>query len=275
MNGIYRKAAQAAKYDVPVLIEGATGTGKEVMARFIHDQSSRMQEPFIPVNCATIPKDLAESHFFGNVKGAFTGADTDRPGFLKTADKGTLFLDEIGELPLDIQPKLLRALETGEFQPVGTVKTVKTDIRIIAATNRNLLEMTENGSFRSDLYQRITVVPLTIPPLKERREDIPLMLQFFLAKWNREYNQNRVLSAEALSMLTDYAWPRNVRELRNVVQQICCLTPSDEITAENLPDEILEYFNRKRPHSDLLIPLSDKGIDLRTMLNNIEAPLLP
>ena len=271
MQDIYQKAGQSAKYDVPVLIEGDTGTGKEVLARFIHDNSERSDKPFVPVNCAAVTRDLAESTFFGHVKGAFTGASANRPGYMKAADGGTLFLDEIGELPIDIQPKLLRALETGEFNPVGTVDTVRTDIRIIAATNRNLSEMIEQGTFRSDLYQRVNVVKLIIPPLRERKEDIPLLIQFFLSKWNNKYAQNRSLSAEALSMLTDYAWPRNVRELKSVVQQICCLSTVDELTVENMPDEILEFFKRKKPHSDLLIPLSDNGIDLRTMLNNIEA----
>ena len=176
----------------------------------------------------------------------FTGADKGRPGYLKSADGGSLFLDEIGELPRDIQPKLLRALENGEFQPVGTDECIKTNIRIITATNRNLSDMTADGSFREDLYQRINVVKLIIPPLKDRKDDVPLLLDFFLSKWNSQYNQQRYLTVGALSLLMDYPWPRNVRELKSVVQQICCLTTVDEITPENLPDEILEFFNRKK-----------------------------
>ena len=264
-------AAYSAEYDEPVLIEGATGTGKEVLARFINKNGSRSKEAFVPVNCAAINPELAESTLFGHIKGAYTGAISTRPGYFKTADGGTIFLDEIGELPLEIQPKLLRVLDYGEFQPVGSDKTIKVDVKLITATNRNLEEMVNDGLFREDLYQRINVLKFTIPPLQERPEDIPLLIEFFISKWNKTYGKSRELTPEALSMLTEYNWPRNVREVKSVIERLCCLTREDEISADLLPPEILKYFNRKSIHSDMLIPLPEEGLNLRTLLNSIEA----
>lgn len=271
LKDVYSQASVSAEYDAPVLIEGDTGTGKEVLARFIYNNGPRKNKAFVAVNCATINASLADSTLFGHVKGAFTGALTDRPGYFKSADGGTIFLDEIGELPLEIQPKLLRALDYGEFQQVGTDKTVNVDVRVIAATNRNLEEMIDEGSFRADLYQRINVLKFNIPPLSDRREDIPLLLDFFISDWNRKYGKDRRLSAEALSLLTSYSWPRNVRQIKAVIERLCCITITDEISSEILPAEILEYFNRMAAHADLLVPIPEGGLDLKTLLNSIEA----
>lgn len=219
-----------ADFDGNVIIEGESGSGKEIISRYLHKVSNRRSQAFIPVNCAAIPKDLFESEFFGYVSGAFTGAATKgKAGFFELADKGTLFLDEIGELPLGMQSKLMRAVETGEISPVGSNKMIKKDVRIISATNRDLLQMTKDGLFRSDFYYRLSVAPIFVPPLRERREDILALANYFLECLNRKRQTSKYLLAESQKTLLQYDWPGNIRELRNVVERAHVISRQDGI----------------------------------------------
>ncbi len=231
MSRVERVAASSAS----VLISGESGTGKEVIAKALHRRSERSGGPFVAVNCAAIPKDLIESELFGHLKGSFTGAIKDRKGKFSLADGGTLFLDEIGELPIDLQPKLLRALQEQAFEPVGGV-TETVDVRVIAASNRDLEEAMENGTFREDLYYRLAVVPLELPPLRERKEDIPLLLEFFLKKQQAEVGVS--FAPEVVAYLSEYSWPGNVRELENVVEQMLILRQGDRLQLADLPQRI-------------------------------------
>jgi chemotaxis protein methyltransferase CheR len=209
-----------ASLNVPVLLEGETGVGKELFASAIHDKSARKENSFIKVNCAAIPSELMESELFGYEKGAFTGAEKRKKGMFELADRGTLFLDEIGDLPLSLQPKLLRALEDGEIQLLGAEVFKKVNVRIVAATNRSLEEEVEKGRFRSDLYYRINVFPITIPPLRQRKSDIPLLVKAFVNSFNSQYHKDVVQISESLmDDLTSYSWPGNVRQLRNVIER--------------------------------------------------------
>jgi DNA-binding NtrC family response regulator len=225
------KAIQVvAPTDSAVLIQGETGTGKELVAHALHDQSSRSQRSFIEVNCAAIPATLLESELFGHEKGAFTGAIAQKMGRFERAHQGTLFLDEIGEIPLELQPKLLRALQEQEFERLGGNRTIRVDIRIIAATNRNLKQMVDEGKFRSDLYYRLNVFPLTVPPLRERREDIELLIRFFTQRYARKLNRTiDEIPSPALQALTQYDWPGNIRELQNVVERSVILSNGPEL----------------------------------------------
>lgn len=233
-------ALKAANYDSTVLITGESGTGKELIAKFIHSNSSRKDGPFIKVNCSAIPSELFESELFGYAPGSFTGASSQgKKGLFELADGGTILLDEIGELDLSIQPKLLRALQEMEIHPVGAEKPVKVDVRVLAATNVKLEEAVEKGDFRSDLFFRLNVFPIRIPPLRERKEDIVEIASYFLEKLNRKYKKNIVISSEVREILTNYSWPGNVRELENLVEYLFIVNPSDEITIEQLPTWIL------------------------------------
>jgi formate hydrogenlyase transcriptional activator len=220
------KAIQVvAPTDAAVLIQGETGTGKELVARAIHDQSSRSKRPFIKVNCAAIPATLLESELFGHEKGAFTGAFAQKLGRFETAHQGTLFLDEIGEIPLELQPKLLRALQEQEFERLGGNRTIQVDVRIVAATNRDLKTMVAENRFRADLYYRLAVFPLNVPPLRERREDIPLLTRYFVQKHAQRIGRNiETISTSTLEALTRYDWPGNIRELQNVLERAVILT---------------------------------------------------
>ncbi|MBA4536738.1 sigma-54-dependent Fis family transcriptional regulator [Bacillus aquiflavi] len=220
-----------ADSEVPVLIEGESGTGKELFAKALHYWSCRADEPFVAVNSGALPEQLLESELFGHVKGAFTGANKDKKGLVEAANGGTLFLDEIGEMPLPVQVKLLRFLETGEFRRVGDVRERKVQVRIVTATNRYLENEVDNGNFRDDLYYRLNVVKLTIPPLRERKEDIPLFIDFFLQKANKTYKK---LSAEALKQLSTYDFPGNVRELHHLIERGLLLSNGDVIEADDL-----------------------------------------
>ncbi len=220
MQATYRLAYQAASTDVTVLITGETGVGKEVIANYIYSSSSRKNKPFIKVNCAAIPANLLESELFGYVKGAFTGANAKgKPGMFELANTGTLYLDEIGELPIDFQAKLLRAIQQHEITRIGDTKTVKLDIRIIAATNRDLKEMVKQDRFRSDLYYRLSIFPIHIPSLKERPEDIIPMIDHFLNLFNKRYNKNIILDSECMQRMKKYTWPGNIRELENIIER--------------------------------------------------------
>jgi formate hydrogenlyase transcriptional activator len=215
-----------APSDSTVLLLGETGTGKELVARSIHDLSSRSQRSFIKVNCAAIPATLLESELFGHERGSFTGAVAQKAGRFEMAHHGTLFLDEIGEIPLELQPKLLRVLQEQEFERIGSNRTIRVDVRIIAATNRNLKQMVDEGKFRGDLYYRLLVFPLTIPPLRERREDIPQLIRFFTQKYAKKMNRVvEEIPSTALEALTAYHWPGNIRELQNMVERAVILSP--------------------------------------------------
>ena len=232
-------ATKVAPHPSPVLITGASGTGKELVARLIHRESMRAEQPFLPVNCGAIPEALLESEFFGYVKGAFTGADSDKKGLFEAADGGTLFLDEVGELPQPLQVKLLRALQEGEIRRVGGTTSTIVDVRIISATNRNLSALVREGAFREDLYYRLAVVPIHLPPLKERREELPdLVLHFMERHRERLGLQVTKIHPDAVDVLLNYSWPGNIRELENVLEQAMLLAEGDELIAEELPDQV-------------------------------------
>jgi len=233
MQRIIKACDRVAKTDSAVMLTGESGTGKEVLARYIHRKSHRSSEPFIPINCAAIPHDLLESEFFGYVKGAFTGANTQgKPGLFEIADKGTLFLDEIGELPLDMQSKLLRVLESGEIKRVGGTAIKKTDVRLISATNQDLKEMMSKNLFRIDVYYRLSVIPLNVPPLRERSDDILALAKKFLNQINTKYAFNKILTKSAIQAFFEYRWPGNVRELRNVIERLAITSNGNELHFE-------------------------------------------
>lgn len=224
LRQLLRNVEQVAPTDATVLIRGETGTGKELVARAVHDRSRRKQRPLVKVNCGSIPAGLVESELFGHEKGAFTGATQRRTGRFEVANGGTLFLDEVTELPIDTQVKLLRVLQEGEFERVGSSQTIKVDVRVIAATNRNLKEVVQNGTFRSDLFYRLNVFPLEVPSLRERKEDIPLLVHFFLSKFGKKLGKEvRGISQRSMERLLDYGWPGNVRELQNIVERAVVL----------------------------------------------------
>jgi len=222
-----------------VLILGESGTGKGVLAEFIHYNSPRKDRPFISINCSAIPENLLESELFGYKKGAFTGAVSDKKGLLELADKGTLFLDEIGDMPLNLQAKLLKFLESGEFIPLGDTVKKQVDVRIIAATNKDLEALVKEGKFREDLYYRLNVIEIKIPPLRERKEDIPALVYFFIEKLSKEHGKAiKGVTSEALTYLINYPWPGNVRELKNVIERAIILATGEYITVEELPERI-------------------------------------
>ena len=231
MKRLLQTAEQVAPSSATIAIYGESGVGKEVVARFLHEKSKRSAQVFLPINCSAIPESLAESEFFGYEKGAFTGASQNgKMGFFEIANRGTLFLDEVGELPLSLQAKLLRVLETGELSRVGGGRVFHVDTRIICATNRDLWQMVQEGTFREDLYYRLNVLPLTIPPLRERKEDILPLAQLFLQETNRKNGCKKVLSPETVRAIKGYSWPGNVRELRNLVERMVVVTRGDIIT---------------------------------------------
>ena len=232
---VFKTIGRVASSNVPVLITGESGTGKELVARAIHNASERAGEPFLPVNAAAIPRELLESELFGHEKGAFTGAVESRPGRFREAHGGTLFLDEIGDMPLELQAKLLRVLQSGEVMSVGGRKPERTDVRIVAATHRDLDEAVRSGAFREDLLYRLRVVPIEIPPLRERPEDLEVLVEHFLSQSAAELGTGpRLLSPEALASLEEYDWPGNVRELENAIRRALVLAPSDVLSPEDL-----------------------------------------
>lgn len=238
-RALLRSAQIAAATDVTVLVLGESGTGKELLARAMHAESPRHAAPFAAINCAALPEALAESELFGHRKGAFTGAISHNPGRIRSAEGGTLFLDEVGELPLNIQAKLLRFLESGECQAVGETAAVKTDVRIIAATHRDLYEQVQRGEFREDLYYRLNVVPLELPPLRRRSDDIPLLLDQLMGEIAARYDLEMPrFSNASLAILRSYRWPGNVRELSNFCERMVVLLAGREIEPSNLPREM-------------------------------------
>jgi DNA-binding NtrC family response regulator len=237
---IYAVVEKVANTPSTVLISGESGTGKELIARALHENSNRHAGPFIKINCAAIPKTLMESELFGYDKGAFTGAVGAKPGRFELAHGGTLFLDEIGEIPIEMQVKLLRVLQESEFERVGGIKTIKVDVRLVTATNRDLLEEIGAGNFREDLFYRLNVVPIQIPPLRERREDIPLLADHFISKFNERLKKQIVaISPEAVEQLVAYNWPGNIRELENLMERTVLFCEGPEIRVSDLPPEIV------------------------------------
>ncbi len=239
LAGVLSVIEKVADTPSTVLITGESGTGKELIARALHENSSRKGEPFIKINCAAIPKTLMESELFGYEKGAFTGAVGSKPGRFELADRGTLFLDEIGEIPVEMQVQLLRVLQESEFERVGGIKTIKVDVRLVTATNRDLQKEVASGNFREDLFYRLNVVPIHLPPLRERRTDIPLLVEHFVAKFNERLKKSIVeVEADALDRLTSYHWPGNIRELENVLERTMLFCSGSSIRAADLPPEL-------------------------------------
>jgi two-component system, NtrC family, response regulator AtoC len=239
LTELYAVLERVADSPTTVLITGESGTGKELVARALHDHSSRRGKPFIKVNCAAIPKELIESELFGYERGAFTGAVTSKPGRFELANGGTLFLDEIGEIPVEMQVKLLRALQESEFERVGGIKTMRVDVRLVAATNRDLKKLIAQGAFREDLFYRLNVVSIRLPALRERASDTPLLVDHFLKKFNERLKKNVTgVEPEALDLLANYAWPGNIRELENVMERSVLFCDAQKLRVEDLPAEL-------------------------------------
>jgi transcriptional regulator with PAS, ATPase and Fis domain len=264
-------AQRVAATDVTVLVTGESGTGKELVSRTIHNLSLRANHPFVPINCAAIPHELLESELFGHSRGAFTGALASRAGMFQLADGGTIFLDEIAEIPLTLQAKLLRVLQNGELRPIGAEQTVAVSVRVIAATNKNLEEEVKRGAFREDLFYRLQVIPIHLPPLRARRSDIPLLINFFLERSNRKYNTSVEISPEANIHLWEYDWPGNVRELENVVERMVVLSETGFIGLSDLPPNIGAFVSEKKLPQPRL---SNKELDLRAALKQYEQRLI-
>jgi transcriptional regulator with PAS, ATPase and Fis domain len=238
MIEIYKTACRVATTDATVLVEGETGTGKELVARMIHRFSPRAAMPFIPVDCGSIAPTLLESELFGVLKGAYTGADRDRAGLFEAAHRGTIFLDEIGDIELNFQLKLLRFLQEREIRPVGASRPKQVDVRVLAATNRNLQKMVEDGQFREDLWFRLNVVRIMIPPLRERRGDIVLLARYFTAKYNQRYNYDARLMESGLKAFEECTWPGNVRQLQHLIERLVILAPGGRLDGEAVRDAL-------------------------------------
>jgi sigma-54 specific flagellar transcriptional regulator A len=273
---IYELTAKVSNCQSTVLILGESGTGKELIAKAIHQNSSRVDKPFIPVNCGAIPTELLESELFGHEKGAFTSAIATRIGRFELADGGTIFLDEIGEMPTILQVKLLRVLQERSFERIGGTKTVNVDVRIIAATNKNLEDAVRDGRFREDLYYRLNVIPIDIPPLRDRIEDIPLLCGFFIEKHAKRFGRAPMtISDEAMKIFTSYAWPGNVRELENTIERLLVLKENDVITPYDLPERMTGKRIPELPDmGDEDINPFVGGIDLNAALEEYEKRLI-
>jgi two-component system response regulator AtoC len=260
---LYAILERVADTPTTVLITGESGTGKELVARALHEHSSRKDKPFIKVNCAAIPKELIESELFGYERGAFTGAVASKPGRFELANGGTLFLDEIGEIPIEMQVKLLRALQESEFERVGGIKTIRVDVRLVAATNRDLKKLIAAGSFREDLFYRLNVVPIRLPALRERTGDIPLLAEHFLAKFNERLRKKvEGLDADATEVLVQYPWPGNIRELENVIERAVLFCDESKLHAKDLPPDVRGIpviANVPLPEADLHAALAGEG----------------
>jgi DNA-binding NtrC family response regulator len=265
MHDVFELISHVAETISTVLIFGETGTGKELVARAVHEKSPRSNQPFVAVNCAALPESLLESELFGHEKGAFTSAIGQRKGRFEMADSGTIFLDEVGEIPLAMQAKLLRVLQERRFERVGGSQTIEVDVRVVAATNRDLLRLAKDGKFREDLYYRLNVVKIDLPPLCERTEDIPLLAGHFVDKFRRGGAPPKSISPEAMEALIHYRWPGNIRELENAMERACVTTRDDVIRPENLPAEILQMGRpRYQVPVDLSRPLAEQLADLTT-----------
>jgi two-component system response regulator PilR (NtrC family) len=277
MREVIDVVERVAELKVTVLITGESGTGKEMVARALHHASANASGPFVPVNCGAVPENLIESELFGHVSGAFTGADQDKPGLFEAARGGTLFLDEIGELPLALQPKLLRVLQERKVKKLGSVHETEVDVRLVAATNRDLEAEAEAGRFREDLYFRLNVVQIDLPPLRQRREDVTLLAQHFLHKYAREYGRPVVqIEPEAMQRILEYDFPGNVRQLENLIERGVALARGNTICVEQLPKEVraaesgpTRVFN---VHDDSELP--EEGVDLERLVRDFEQSLI-
>lgn len=273
---IYELMAKVACCPSTVLMSGESGTGKELVAKSIHLHSDRAERLFVPVNCGAIPADLLESELFGHEKGAFTGAIATRIGRFELADGGTILLDEIGEMPQLLQVKLLRVLQERSFERVGGNRTISVDVRIIAATNQNLEAAVKEGRFREDLYYRLNVIPIEIPPLRERVDDIPLLCGFFIEKYSKKFGRNPItVTCEATKVLSGYSWPGNVRELENAIERLLVLKDNDIVTPSDLPERMTGKRIPELPHSedDDNNPFVS-GLDLNAALEGYEKRLI-
>lgn len=263
---------RVAQSDSTVLITGESGTGKELIAKALHFNSQRSQEPFIPINCGAIPAELLESELFGHIKGAFTGAIANRTGRFELAEDGTLFLDEIGDMNPSLQVKLLRVLQERCFEPVGSTKTVQVNVRVIAATNADLELAVEEGRFREDLFYRLNVIPIRIPPLRERRTDIPVLLNHFMQQFNRTRNRQLTgIAPEAMAILCQYNWPGNIRELENLVERLSILKGHGMIEVHDLPERYRKVPLQSDPSK---VEIPDQGVDFNTAVDNYENALI-
>ncbi len=272
MREVFDLVEKVADCDSTILLNGETGTGKGMVARAIHHRSKRRNQPFISINCGAIPENLLESELFGHVRGAFTGATSSKQGKFELADGGTILLDEIGDMSSDLQVKVLKVLEEGEFEQVGGAKTIKVDVRIIAATHRDLSEEVQKGNFREDLYYRLYVIPMMLPALRERKSDIPYLISHFLDRSNQKNDRDvREITDEALAMMMSYSWPGNVRELKNMVERLVVLKGSGKITPRDLPLE-LKSTNKFEPSA--AIEISDEGICLNSAVTEFEKALI-
>ncbi len=268
MLELFELIKDIAKTNSTVLITGESGTGKELIANAIHFNSDRIKKPFVKVNCAVLAENLLESELFGHVKGAFTGAIRDKLGRFELANGGTIFLDEIGDISPNMQLKLLRVLQEGEFERVGGTETIKVDVRIIAATNRNLEEMMRKGEFRQDLYYRLNVIPLEVPPLRERKDDIPLLVTHFIEKFSKQFNKEiEAIDEDAMKSLQNYTWPGNIRELENLIERAVVLNKTGRLTVKDFPDYVV--------HQEIGNEIElDEDSTLTDMVDNFEKQLI-
>ncbi|HZD41444.1 MAG TPA: sigma-54 dependent transcriptional regulator [Terriglobales bacterium] len=268
---IYEIIQRVAAADVTVLITGESGTGKELVARAIHSVSLRADGPFVPVNCAAIPETLLESELFGHARGAFTGAHSSRAGLFQLANHGTILLDEVGELPLPLQAKLLRVLQDGKVRPIGADHPVGVQVRVIASTNKDLANQVEKGSFREDLFFRLQVIPLHLPPLRARRSDIPLLVNHFLDKSIRKHDVSVRITRAAMIYLWEYDWPGNIRELENLIERLVLLSDKGVIDLKDLPPNIRSYVSEKKCPQPTL---GGGQIDLRNATEQLQYRLM-
>jgi nitrogen regulation protein NR(I) len=285
MQKVYEIIEKVADTDSTILITGRSGTGKELVAKTIHFNSSRSEKPFVPLNCAAVPRDLLESELFGHEKGAFTGALVTRIGRFELANEGTLFLDEIGELDPSLQVKLLRVLQEREFERVGGTKTIRVDVRIIAASNRDLEKATRDGKFREDLFYRLNVIPIHIPSLRERTEDIPLLIDHFMHKFSRKRKREPLkFSPEATECLLSYPWPGNVRELENLIERLTILVNENTVDVSDLPEKFRQMAGTETGRDESTAKaavtqvkdddIPDSGINLNAVIDNMEKKLI-
>ena len=274
MQEIFSTIERVSQTTTSILITGESGTGKELVAHSIHNKSPFKNKPFVTVNCGALPENLIESELFGHKKGSFTGAHVDKKGLFEAANGGTLFLDEVGELPPPVQVKLLRALQEKTIRQVGATEDIHVDVRIITATNRNLESMMKKGQFRQDLYYRLNVIKIACPPLRERKEDIPLLCDFFLKKFNRKFNKEIIsLGRDAIEVLTDYDFPGNVRELENIIERSVALEGGNILLAESLPPFVQTADGIKIVSAQEVV-MTKAGIDLEKILGQLERELL-
>lgn len=267
MQELFKLIPRVAQSNSNVLITGESGSGKELVASALHSLSLRRDKNLVSINCASFPEGLLESELFGHMKGSFTGAVYNKQGLFEIADGGIIFLDEIGEMPLTIQPKLLRVLENSTFRRVGGVTDIKVDVRVISATNKDIVEAVRSGRFREDLFYRLNVVPVNIPPLRERKDDIPLLVEYFLNKYAK--NEKKI-SPDALKVLMNYHWKGNIRELENIIERIVLLTDKKLITDDDIPEDI--YFKSGKP--DTLPEIGESDINLEEIVEKIERDYL-